>query len=131
MSERHLPEPILRRLAASGEVEIETSAGPRRPAHRAVIWVVVDELGRVLVRSYLGRTARWFREATINPEGALWVDGERIAARFEPAGDPERIAALDAGYRAKYPPGRSLDAMLDPRLADTTLEVVPREPVAD
>jgi hypothetical protein len=57
------------RLALRGArtVRIETSAGPGRPVHRAIIWVVVDETGRVLVRSWLGERGRWYRELRVNP----------------------------------------------------------------
>lgn len=47
----------------SAEVEIETRMSADEPVHRTVIWVVVDEAGRVLARSYRGAQARWYREA--------------------------------------------------------------------
>lgn len=33
------------------EVEVETAAGPDAPEHRTIIWIVVDEAGRALIRS--------------------------------------------------------------------------------
>jgi hypothetical protein len=39
-------------LREEGEVEIETTAGDQGPTHRAIIWVVVDDRERVLIRSY-------------------------------------------------------------------------------
>jgi hypothetical protein len=127
MGEPRFPEAVRARLAPAREVLIETSRGGGRAVHRTIIWVVVDTAGRVLIRSWLGPGARWFREATANPRGAVWIgDDDRIPVRFQAATDADRVAALDAGYRAKYR-GRSLEAMLDPELAATTLELLPDE----
>lgn len=124
LGERRFPDAVRARMAAAREVLIETSRGGGRPVHRTIIWVVVDDAGRVLIRTYLGPGSRWFREATANPRGGVWIGDDRIPVRFEAATDADRVAALDAGYRAKYR-GRSLDAMLDPELARTTLELLP------
>ena len=50
----------LARIDAAQEVEIETQA-PGGSAHRTIIWAVVDD-AEVLIRSYRGATARWYRE---------------------------------------------------------------------
>src|SRR5918992_4561504 len=84
-------------LRGARTVRIETSAAPGRPVHRATIWVVVDDAGRLLVRSYLGERGRWYRELRANPTGALIFDGRRILVRAEPASDPERVEACSAG----------------------------------
>jgi hypothetical protein len=126
MNRGRFPEAVRKRLAAAREVRIETSRGRGQPVHRVVIWIVVDDAGRVLIRSWLGREARWYREATANPRGAVWIGEDRVPVRFKPASDPESVAAADAGYRSKYRrSGQSLQEMLDPQLAETTLELLP------
>jgi len=112
----------LARLAAAQEVEIETQA-PDGPAHRTIIWVVVDG-DETFVRSYLGPDARWYREAVANPAVAIHVDGRRLSASAIAATDPDSIERVSAGFRAKYAPGASTTAMATQYL-DTTLRLEP------
>jgi hypothetical protein len=117
---------LLDRLRTIEEVEIETSAPHGGPAHRAIIWVVVDEHDRVLIRSFRGPGARWYREALAQPECTLHVDDMQVSVTALPARDPARIAALSHGYLAKYSGQRSTLAMLTPENLPTTLELLPR-----
>ena len=94
--------------------------------HRAVIWLVVDEHDRVLIRSFRGPGARWYREALAHPECTLHVDDMQVSVTALPARDPARIAALSHGYLAKYSSQRSTMAMLTPENLPTTLELLPR-----
>jgi hypothetical protein len=112
----------LARLAAAKEVEIETQA-PDGPAHRTIIWVVVDR-DETFVRSYLGPDARWYREALANPAVAVHVDGRRLSATAIPATDPDSIERVSAGFRSKYKPGESTTAMAT-QFLDTTLRLEP------
>jgi hypothetical protein len=48
MTDRFAPD-LLERLRGEEEVRIETSRGPDAPAHRTIIWIVVDRQDRVLV----------------------------------------------------------------------------------
>ena len=41
-------------LRSEEEIEIETWSAEAGPRHRAIIWVVVDDQDRVLIRSYRG-----------------------------------------------------------------------------
>ena len=111
-------------LRSEEEVEIETSAD-EGPIHRAIIWVVVDSQDRVLIRSYRGPGARWFREITAWPEGQLHVRGQDLAIRAVPATDPDRVAACSEGLRSKYAGHVSMPVMLRNYL-ETTLELRPR-----
>lgn len=113
----------LDRFRRSDEVRIETTRGPGASVHRTIIWVVVDDAGRVLIRSVRGAVARWYREARANPECAIWVGDERIAVRVEPATDPDRVAAYTQALQAKYRPGMSVQAMIRDEVLDTTLEL--------
>src|ERR1700675_805397 len=79
----------LERIAQAIEVELETQA-PDGPAHRVVIWIVVDGED-AFIRSYRGPGARWYREALANPAVALHVDGRRLTATAIPATDPDSI----------------------------------------
>lgn len=111
-------------LRSSEEIEIETwstSAGPR---HRTIIWVVVDDRDRVLIRSYRGPSARWFREVVAQPACRIHVGGRTLDARAEPATDPERVAACSEGLRIKYA-GHSATPAMRRTYLETTLELVP------
>jgi hypothetical protein len=119
-------EDVLSRLRKTGEVSIETSRGAGAPVHRTVIWMVVDSEGRVLIRSYRGATARWFRETVGNPAVALVLGGESIPATALVATDNNRIEAASRGYIRKYPKARGLSGMLVDEVLGTTLELIPR-----
>jgi len=116
------------RLALRGArtVGIETSAGAGRPTHEVLIWVVVDDAGRVLVRSWRGERGRWYRELHANPTGWLRVGSRRVPIRAEHAGDAERVEACNRGLREKYASSRgSLAQMLGAEVLPTTLELHP------
>jgi hypothetical protein len=113
-------------LAGAREVDIETTRHEGAPVHRTTIWVLVDDRGRVLVRSVNGGSARWFREAVANPRVALHVGGRTIPATALVANDPDRIEAASEGYVAKYGRSSSARAMIKERILSTTLELVPR-----
>lgn len=113
-------------LSRRQEVTIETSRGPDRPVHGAIIWVVVDGHDRVLVRSWLGERGRWYRELLAYPHGVLVVDDRRLRVRAERATDDDRIAACSRGLRAKYRRSKgSLEEMLAEDILDTTMELHP------
>lgn len=116
------------RLALSGArtVRVETSAGAGLPLHEAIIWVVVDEEGRILVRSWRGERGRWYRELRANPDGTLRVGSRRVPFRAELAADPERVESCSRGLREKYARARgSLAQMLVDDVLPTTLELRP------
>lgn len=117
--------PTLRKLAAVEEVEIETQANAASPVHRTIIWVVAigDE---VYVRSFHGATARWYREIRANPVGALYAEGQRIAARAVPATDAATVAKVSDAYRQKYAQSPALPSMVRDDILATTLRLEPR-----
>jgi hypothetical protein len=117
---------LLDRLRTMREVQIETKRDSDAPVHRTVIWIVVDDAGRVLVRSYLGERGRWYREALANPSCTLWIGDDSIPIRAELAADSERVAAASAGLSAKYARSASLPFMVQPEVLETTLELLPR-----
>ena len=112
----------LARINAAHEVEIETQA-PDGPVHRTIIWAVVDD-DEVLIRSYHGPTARWYREALANPAVALHVDGTRLAATAIAATDPDAVERTSAGFRAKYGDDPATTSMVE-KFHDTTLRLEP------
>lgn len=119
-------DPVLDALRAARTVRIETSAGLGPTVHEAIIWVVVDDAGRVLVRSWRGERGRWYRELRANPLGTLRVGEDAVAVRAEPAGDDERVDACSRGLSEKYAgAGGSLTGMLLDEVLSTTLELVP------
>jgi hypothetical protein len=113
-------------LRDADEIEILTSARPDAAHHRTVIWVVVDDEGRVLVRSYRGSRAQWFREALSNPAITIHVGGRVVEATALVATDEGRIAACSRGYLAKYPDDPATAQMVSDSVLSTTLELVPR-----
>ena len=123
MSERFDPADLAL-MRDEEEVEIETAASDEGPAHRAILWVVVDDSDRVLIRSYRG-PARWYREITARPDGVLHVRGRALPVRAVPAADAERVAACTDVLRSKYAGHTSMPVMLRQYL-ETTLELLPR-----
>lgn len=107
------------------EIEIETWSGEAAARHRAIIWVVVDEQDRVLIRSYRGPGARWFREVVAQPDCRIHMHGRALDARANPASDPESVAACSEGLRTKYA-GHSATPSMRRNYLETTLELVPR-----
>jgi hypothetical protein len=125
MTDRFAPD-VLERLRDEEEVRIETSRGPDAPTHRTIIWIVVDDRDRVLVRSVRGPRGRWYREALANPDCTVWIGREGVAVRAEPAGDPDRVAATTAALEDKYARDPSLRSMVREETLETTLELLPR-----
>lgn len=124
MTEPSFGDDRLERLRTAREVQIETRAtdGAR---HRTTIWIVVDDQARVLIRSYRGADARWFREALSDRPSAIVVDGDTVPVTVEHAGDPDRIEACSAGLAAKYAGDPSTPAMLRDDVLGTTLQLHP------
>jgi hypothetical protein len=125
MSDRFDPD-ILERFRTEEEVRIGTSRGPDAPEHRTIIWIVVDDRDRVLVRSVRGPRGRWYREALANPECMVWIGHDGVAVRAERASDPDRVTAATEALSAKYARDPSLRSMVREDVLETTLELVPR-----
>ena len=96
---------------------------PKGRVHSVPIWIVVDG-DDVFIRTYRGKTSRWYRELLAGP-GAMVVDGKRVRVHAVPATDPESIKRASDGYRKKYAKGGSLDAMLRRSVLPTTLRLEP------
>jgi hypothetical protein len=116
----------LETIGSARTVRIRTSPGPGRQLHEATIWIVVDDVGRVLVRSVRGPQGRWYRELRVHPAGVLLMDGAAIPVSAELATDEARIDACSSALRRKYAGARgSLASMLAPETLDATLELRP------
>jgi hypothetical protein len=125
MPEARFAPPTLERLRDAREVEISTRGGADGPEHRTVIWVVVDDEGRVLVRSYRGPGARGYREALAGTGAALVVDGTPLPVGVLGAADPERVASCSTELLSKYAGDPAARAMVRDEVLGTTLELVP------
>jgi hypothetical protein len=110
-------------LAATEEIEIETAA-PDGPAHRTIIWVMVDG-GDAFIRSVRGRNARWFREAATDPDVVVHVAGRAVPAHVEPADDAVSIRRTNDALTRKYTGIDGYPEMLEPSIMDTTLRLTP------
>jgi hypothetical protein len=116
------PAATLGILARTSVVDVETTS-PKGRVHRVPIWVVVDG-DEVFVRSYRGAGARWYREILARP-GALVAGPTRIGVRAVQATDARSKRRTTLGFKAKYRPGSSRDAMVRPEVLDTTLRLEP------
>jgi len=116
---------LVDRLRREIEVDIETRAPVDAPPHRTTIWVVVDAEDRVLIRSFRGTTARWYREATRGTPASLWIGDEVVSVSVEHAGDEERIRACTEELERKYAGDPATPAMVRDEVLDTTLELHP------
>jgi hypothetical protein len=115
-------------LGDTEEIEIETAA-PGGPAHRTIIWVVVDG-DDAFVRSVNGATARWYREATANP--AVTIHSRRrtqperaLQAQAIAAPDADSVRRVNEALQRKYTGITGLREMLEPDIFDTTLRLEP------
>jgi hypothetical protein len=124
MTDASFDEGTLARLRDLREVTIETQ-GARGTEHRAIIWVVVDESERVLIRSWRGPGARWYREASAAGRASLAFERTRIPVRVEPARDAARIEACSRALLAKYGGGSTARSMVRDEILETTLELRP------
>lgn len=125
MTEKRFDKATLDRLRADREVRIETRSSTEGPAHRAIIWIVVDDAGRALIRSWRGAGARWYREATGGGPTRLIVGRDEIPVEVAQATDPERVAACSRELQAKYAGNPATTSMVRDEVLDTTLEVMP------
>jgi len=118
---------LLRKLAESEEIEIETRRDPTSPLHRTTIWIVPTEKG-VYIRSG-SLMGRWYQEALANRNVTIRVGRRRVTARVRPEKDPSVIRAVNAAYRAKYGenwPDSARSVVRVSRL-HTTLRLIPQQ----
>lgn len=120
-----MTDQLRQRLAHEPEIHIRTRAADDT-VHRTIIWPVVDGADRILVRSYRGASARWYREATSGRLVEIELpDGTIAPVEVEDATDPERVAACSAGFETKYAGDPATPAMVADNVLDTTLELRP------
>lgn len=103
-------------------VHIETRSSAR--TYRTIIWVVIDGEA-IYVRSYLGKSGRWYQRALTDPEVAIIAGDARIAARAVPVADGDTIAAVSRAFVTKYGTNPWVDAMVVAEVLDTTLRLDP------
>lgn len=123
---RTVATPLLLRLAGTYEIRIETRDSLEAPAHRTIIWVVVDEDGAaVYVRSVRGDLSHWYRRLIANPQGSILVADDRIPVTAVPVllSEIELVSEL---LKRKYPPDQHLFAILRSHVVSATLRLEPR-----
>jgi hypothetical protein len=119
------PTELLALLRQTREIRIET-VSEGGTAHSTIIWVVVDDKGRALIRSYRGPTARWYREALARSSVTLQLGTRRIPATAQVATDDDRIEAASRGFLEKHAGDSATPAMVADGVLSTTLELIPR-----
>jgi hypothetical protein len=117
---------VLKQMRTRRQVRIETRRAPGAPVHRTIIWVVVDDHDRVLIRTWRGPTSRWYREALAQPDCVLWLGEDAVDVHVGAAPDPERVAAASQGYETKYAGDPAVRGMVAEPVLPTTLELKPR-----
>ena len=120
---KQFEEPLLNQLNSTEEIDIETQSATGR-THRTTIWVVVVD-NDVYVRSVRGRSGRWYREITANPQSAIYVDGRRLSVRAIPITDPATIARVSNAYLQKYRNSPFVNNMMREETLPTTLRLEP------
>jgi hypothetical protein len=120
---KQFEEPLLNQLNSREEIEIETQSATGR-THRTTIWVVVVD-NNVYVRSVRGRSGRWYREITANPQGAIYGDGRSLSVRAIPVTDPATIARVSNAYLQKYRHSPFVNSMVREETLPTTLRLEP------
>jgi hypothetical protein len=120
------PAQLLEALRAARTVRIRTRRASEDARRETIIWLVVDDEDRVLVRSVRGARGRWFRDLRSQPMGVLIVGGAQVEVRAEPAADAERVDACSRALSEKYArSGASLASMLVPEVLEATMELQP------
>jgi hypothetical protein len=117
---------LLRKLAESEEIDIETRRDSKSPLHRTTIWIVPTEKG-VYVRSVYVK-GRWYQEALANRNVTIRARRRKVAARVQRVNDSSVIRAINAAARAKYGERWPKDANSFVRLSrqHTTLRLIPQ-----
>ncbi len=118
----HFDPRVLALLAKANTVRIETRRGPRAAVHQTPIWVVVDGED-VYVRSYTGRTGRWYREIRAYGQGALLKAGEHIPVHATQVRTRAAIARASRAYLKKYAKSLYAKAMVRREILSTTLRL--------
>jgi hypothetical protein len=115
----------LDKIAAADELELASAKRDGTLRKPVTIWVVRhgDDL---YVRSWRGRTSRWFRGSQDRHEGHIragGVDKDVVFAEVDDVNDE-----IDAAYRAKYDryDATYVDPMVGPEARAATIKLVPR-----
>jgi hypothetical protein len=115
----------LDKIAAADELELASAKRDGTMRKPVTIWVV--RLGDDLyVRSWRGRTSRWFRGSQDRHEGHIragGVDKDVVFAEVDDVNDE-----IDAAYRAKYDryDATYVDPMVGPEARAATIKLVAR-----
>ena len=89
------------------------------------IWSVVVD-GELYVRSYNGKSGRWYQAALKQKSGRITAAGMTKEVAFEPVGGSINDS-IDDAYRAKYASSPYLKPMIGTRARAATVKVMPRE----
>lgn len=89
------------------------------------IWSVVVD-GELYVRSYNGKSGRWYQAALKQKSGRITAAGMTKEVAFEPVSG-SISDSIDDAYRTKYASSPYLKPMIGTRARAATVKVMPRE----
>ena len=89
------------------------------------IWSVAVD-GELYVRSYNGKSGRWYQAALKQKSGRITAAGMTKEVAFEPVGGSINDS-IDDAYRAKYASSPYLKPMIGTRARAATVKVMPLE----
>ena len=117
----------LEKIASSDELEIAPARGDGTLRKPVTIWVVrhADDL---YVRSWRGRSAKWFRDGQERHRGHIRAGGVERDVAFAEA-DESVNDGIDAAYQHKYRRHgpRYVDPMVAAPARAATIKLVPRD----
>lgn len=89
------------------------------------IWSVVVD-GALYVRSYNGKSGRWYQSALKQKAGRITAAGMTKEVSFESVSGSLNDS-IDDAYRSKYATSPYLEPMISAGARDATVRVVPRD----
>jgi hypothetical protein len=115
----------LDKIAAADELELASAKRDGTLGRPVTIWVVRHG-DNLYVRSWRGRTSKWFRGSQDRHEGHIragGVDKDVVFAEVDDLNDE-----IDAAYRVKYDryDATYVDPMVGPEARAATIKLVPR-----
>jgi hypothetical protein len=120
------PKEELRKIAETDDLHISVFREDGKTYGTPTwIWSVVVD-GALYVRSYNGKSGRWYQSALKQKAGRITAAGMTKEVSFEPVSGSLNDS-IDDAYRSKYATSPYLEPMISAGARDATVRVVPRD----